>query len=434
MTTDGKQSTALAINGGTPIRTEPLPWELPGAHWIGDEELDLVSRVVRAQSPFRYYGADLQHMVDQLEGEWQTRLSRKHALAVNCGTQALHICLAAMGVGPGDEVLVPGYMWVSCISAVVRLGAIPRLVDIDDTFCMSVTDLEAKLNSRSKAILYVNMSGAPGHIDQIKDLAKQRGLWLLEDCCAGSRGQPCGAFGDMAIFSFQLNKNLTSGEGGLIVCDDDHLYKRAFAIHDLGFSRNAAGRLDPSDPNYQLWGVGARMSELSGAMALAQTRKLDQITAAMRTAKWRIRERLAAIPGIDLRNVLDPSGDSGPFMLMRFQTGALAQQIVEAVRAEGVRGPEGSLACLTLKDWGLHWYFNVQSLVHKRSIADSGFPWSHPDNAFHAQIDYSRGTLPVCDHYHDRGALLTVASRLSDQDIDDIASAFEKVCGVLLMP
>ncbi|WP_255324654.1 DegT/DnrJ/EryC1/StrS family aminotransferase [Thiorhodovibrio frisius] len=238
----------------------------------------------------------------------------------------------------------------------------------------------------------------------------------------------------MAIFSFQLNKNLTSGEGGLIVCDDDHLYKRAFAIHDLGFSRNAAGRLDPSDPNYQLWGVGARMSELSGAMALAQTRKLDQITAAMRTAKWRIRERLAAIPGIDLRNVLDPSGDSGPFMLMRFQTGALAQQIVEAVRAEGVRGPEGSLACLTLKDWGLHWYFNVQSLVHKRSIADSGFPWSHPDNAFHAQIDYSRGTLPVCDHYHDRGALLTVASRLSDQDIDDIASAFEKVCGVLLMP
>lgn len=436
MTAEGDQQQGLAINGGAPIRTEPLPWELPGAYWIGDEELDLVSRVVRAQSPFRYYGVDLQHMVDQLEQAWQTRLSRPHALAVNCGTQALHICLAAMGVGPGDEVLVPGYMWVSCISAVVRLGAIPRLVDIDDTFCMSVSDLEAKINPRSKAILYVNMSGAPGRIDQVQDLAKRRGLWLLEDCAqaagASLNNRPCGTFGDMAIFSFQLNKNLTSGEGGLIVCDDEHLYKRAFAIHDLGFSRNAAGRLDPSDPNYQLWGVGARMSELAGAMALAQTRKLDQITAAMRSAKWRIRERLAALPGLELRNVPDPSGDSGPFILMRFATPELAQQVVDAVRAEGVRGPEGSLACLTLKDWGLHWYFNVQSLVHKRSMADSGFPWSHPDNAFHEQIDYRRGSLPVCDDYHDRGALLTVASRLSDQDVDQIASAFEKVCRPLL--
>ena len=437
MSTQPRPANAeLAINGGEPVRTEPLPWELPGAHWIGAEEEELVGRVVRAQSPFRYYGADLQRMVDSLEAEWAARLGRRHALAVNCGTQALHICLAAMGVGPGDEVLVPGYMWVSCLSAVVRLGAIPRLVDIDETFCMALDDLEAKLNERSKAILYVNMSGAPGRIDEIARIARARGVKLLEDCAqaagASLRGKACGTFGDMAIFSFQQNKNMTSGEGGLIVCDDDHLYKRAFAIHDLGYARTEAGRLDPQDEAYQLWGVGARMSELSGAMALAQLRKLDRITGAMRAAKWRIRERLAALPGLTLRTVLDPEGDSGPFILMLFPDSATADAMIAAVQAEGVQGPEGSLNCVTMKQWGLHWYFNVPSLVHKRAISPDGFPWSHSANAFHEGISYGRGTLPVCDDFHDRGALLTVASCLTGQDVDDIATAFEKVGAALL--
>jgi dTDP-4-amino-4,6-dideoxygalactose transaminase len=436
MAADASLKSQLAINGGEAIRTEPLPWELPGAHWIGAEELELVTKVVTSKSPFRYYGADPQHMVDQLEAEWSKRLDRKYALAVNCGTQALHICLAAMDVGPGDEVLVPGYMWVSCLSAVVRLGAIPRLVDIDDTFCMCPKDLEAKLNPRTKAILYVNMSGAPGRIREIKTLAKKHSVYLLEDCAqaagASLDGQACGTFGDMALFSFQQNKNITSGEGGLIACDDTHLYKRAFAVHDLGFSRNAAGRLDPNDEAYQLWGVGARMSELSGAMVLAQTRKLTQITGAMRTAKWAIRDRLAKIDGIELRTILDPKGDSGPFILMLFKDKKTAATVIEAVKAEGIQGPAGSMALLTLTEWGLHWYFNVPSLVRKRSIASDGFPWSHPSNAFHEQIDYARGALPVCDDYHDRGALLTIASCLTEQDVDDIASAFEKVCSSVL--
>lgn len=426
----------LAINGGTPVRTAPLPWELPGAHWIGAEEEELVTRVVRAQSPFRYYGADPQHMVDNLEREFAERLGRRHALAVNCGTQALHICLAAMGVGPGDEVLVPGYMWVSCLSAVVRLGGIPRLVDIDDTFCMCPRDLEAKLNPRSKAILYVNMSGAPGRIDEVRRIARAHGVLLLEDCAqaagASLHGAPCGSFGDMAIFSFQQNKNMTSGEGGLIVCDDEQLYKRAFAVHDLGYARTAAGRLDPSDESCQLWGVGARMSELSGAMALAQLRKLDLITGAMRSAKWEIRRRLEALPGLTLRTILDPAGDSGPFILMLFPDGATAERVIAAVQAEGVRGPEGSLACITMKQWGLHWYFNVPSLVHKRAISPDGFPWSHPANAFHNEISYAHGTLPVCDDHCERGALLTVSSALTQKDVDDIATAFEKVCAALL--
>jgi 8-amino-3,8-dideoxy-alpha-D-manno-octulosonate transaminase len=110
-----EHANRLAIEGGEPVRKDPLPWELPGVHWIGDEEAELVDRVIKAKSPFRYYGPDLQHMVDTLESEWREKYDMPYTLGVNAGSQALLIALAAFGVGPGDEVAVPGYMWVSCL-------------------------------------------------------------------------------------------------------------------------------------------------------------------------------------------------------------------------------------------------------------------------------------------------------------------------------
>lgn len=436
MTGRGANLERLAIDGGTPVRTKRLPWELPGAHWIGEDERELVLSVVEAKSPFRYYGPDPQHCVDRLEAAWCEKFGHPHALAVNCGTAALHIVLAAMEVGPGDEVLVPGYMWVSCLGAVVRLGAIPRLVDIDDTFCMDPADLKTKINARTKAVLCVNMSGAPGRIAEIAEIARGNGLFLLEDCAqaigASQNGRPAGTFGDAAIFSFQLNKNMTSGDGGMIACKDEHLFKRCFAIHDLGYVRNAEGRLDPTDERYQLWGVGARMSELQGAMALAQLGKLDRITGAMRGAKWQIREALSDIPGLGFRHVVDPAGDSGPFLITTYPDRDTCRRFTAALRAEGIQGPDGSLACIPMSEWGLHWYFNNPSLVEKRSLSPDGFPWSHPANSFATGIDYRRGLLPTCDDLSDRAALLTIASCLTDSDVDDIIAAFRKVARVVL--
>jgi dTDP-4-amino-4,6-dideoxygalactose transaminase len=436
LSSSAEHANRLAIEGGEPVRSDPLPWELPGVHWIGDEEAELVDRVIKAKSPFRYYGPDLQHMVDTLEAEWREKYDMPYTLGVNAGSQALLIALAAFGVGPGDEVAVPGYMWVSCLSAVVRLGAIPRLVDIDDTFCMDPADLEAKINDRTKAVLFVNMSGAPGHIDKIAEITKKHGIYLLEDCAqaAGSslHGKPTGSFGDIAIFSFQLNKNMTSGDGGMMMCRDEHLFKRCFAIHDLGYARNSEGRLDPSEEDFQLWGVGARMSELAGAMALAQFRKLDKITGAMRSAKWRIREQLSDIKGLGFREIPDPSGDSGPFMITTYESQELRDQFVDALRAEGIRGPEGSLTCIKMNEWGMHWYFNNPSLVQKRSLSKDGFPWTHPSNAFCNDMSYEHGLLPGCDRRHDTGALMAVASCLTDRDIDDIVTAHRKVARVIL--
>ena len=244
MTADVRHlSNRLAIDGGTPIRSTPLPWELPGAYYIDEEEKRLVNQVIDARSPFRFYGLDAQGMVDRLESEWCSTFGHKHALGVNSGSAALHIALAAFGVGPGDEVLVPGYMWVSCMSAIVRTGAIPRLVDIDGSFCMDPVDLERKIGPRSKAVLIVNMSGVMGRNDRIAEICRKHKLRLLEDCAqaigASLKGRSAGSYGDIGIYSFQLNKNMTSGEGGLLVTEDEDLYKRCVALHDLGYARNA---------------------------------------------------------------------------------------------------------------------------------------------------------------------------------------------------
>ena len=421
----------LAIEGGTPVRDTPLPWELPGAHYIDDEEKRLVDQVIDARSPFRFYGLDSKGMVDQLEAEWCSTFGHKYALGVNSGTSALHIALAAFGVGPGDEVMVPGYMWVSCISAIVRTGAIPRLVDIDATFCMDPVDLERKIGPHSRAVLTVNMSGAMGHNDQIAKVCRKHGLRLLEDSAqaigASLNGRPSGSFGDIGIYSFQLNKNMTSGEGGLLVTEDEDLFKRCSALHDLGYSRNDQGRLDPSDERYQFWGTGSRMSELSGAMALGQMRKVRTITGHMREAKWKIREAIKEIPGITLREISDPAGDTGPFLLTVYPSAETCQRFTSALKAEGVRGPEGSTTCVTMSEWGMHWYFNIPSLVKKRSNSKDGFPWTHPSNAFAGSYGYGKGTLPVCDAMSDRAALLSIASVLTDQDVADIIAAFQKV-------
>lgn len=426
----------LAIEGGMPIRTEPLPWELPGAHWIDETERALVDQVLRAKSPFRFYGLDSQHMVDTFEQEWRDMFGHRHALAVSSGTAALGIAIAALDIGPGDEILVPGYLWVSCVSAVVRSGAMPRLVDIDDTFCIDPDDLERKIGSHTRAVLCVHMSGAPGRLADIAEICRRRKIALIEDCAqtagASFQGTPVGRHGDIGIFSFQLNKNMTSGDGGMIVCEDDTLFKRVVALHDLGYPRTAAGRLDTSDENIQLWGVGARMSELAGAMALAQLRKLSRITTAMREAKWQIRTALQSTPGLTFRRVPDPSGDSGPFLLMILPDEARATRFVQALRAEGIRGPEGSLTCITMREWGLHWYSNIPSLVHRRSNSRDGFPWSHPANAFAQDYTYTKGTLPNCDDLHARGALLAIASTLTQQDVDDIIHAMRKVAAGVL--
>ncbi len=428
-----KIGSKLAIQGGKPVRSKPLPPESPGIHYFDEKEVDFVCRVIKARSPFRFYGPDVQHMCDKLEQEFRKIYGVKHALGVSSGTEALYISLAALGVGPGDEVLIPGYLWTSCINAIVRLGAIPKLVDIDDTFTMSPEDLERKIGSQSKVVLVVHISGLPGDIEAIARIAKKHNLRVLEDCAQSNgatfKGKAVGTFGDIGIVSFQLNKSITAGEGGMIICDDEHLYNRCFGIHDLGYARNEVGILmDTScDEQYHMWGCGARMSELTGALALAQISKLNEINNAMREAKWKIRREIENIEGISLRRVIDPEGDTGAFLISIFENSEICRSFSEALKAEGIRGEGYAKPYIMMEEWGLHWYFNNKSLVNRRSLHENGWPWTLSQNHFAENYQYGKGTLPVCDDMAGRASLLKVPSCLTEEDIEDIVTAFKKV-------
>jgi 8-amino-3,8-dideoxy-alpha-D-manno-octulosonate transaminase len=411
-----------------------IPYEWPGSYFLGEEELAAAASVLKARSPFRFYGHALQGYADRLEKAYCERLGRKHALAVNSGTAALSLAMSALGLGPGDEVLLPGYLWVSCIAAVIRAGAIPRLIDVDDTFCTDPADLERKIGVHSRAVLLTHMSGAPGAVDKIAAICRAHKLSLIEDCAQANgatfRGQPVGTFGDLAIFSFQLNKNITAGEGGIVVCDEEALYRRAWACHDLGYPRNSEGRLDTTDPSLQLWGQGSRYPELLAAVVYTQLKKLDTITAAMRKAKYSLRKKLEGLPGLAFRRIIDPAGDTGPFLLMIWKDRETCLRIVEKTRAAGVQTGSHGLNNIPMTDWGLHIYYNNLSLVEKRSLSAAGRPWTDPLNSFAAKYEYKKGTLPVLDDLIERSSLLSIPPMLSSEAIDIIGAKFARAAQV----
>jgi 8-amino-3,8-dideoxy-alpha-D-manno-octulosonate transaminase len=422
----------LALEGGVPVRTKPLAPEWPGAHFMDKLEVDAVARVCRSKSLFRYYGLNLQNEVSKLEEEFAAYIGMKHALAVSSATAALQVALGALGIGPGDEVLIPGYFWVAVPGAVVRTGAIPVLVDCDDTFEMDAKDAERKITPRTKAILVVHMAGVIGRIKDLVALAHRRKLRVLEDCAQAAGctqgGVKAGAFGDIAIYSFQMNKHMTSGEGGMVVTNDLELYRRSFALHDLGYPRNDEGRLVFDDPTCQLWGIGCRMSELTGAVARVQLAKLDRIVGAMRSAKQRIKAALAGT--LTFREVPDPKGDGGSFLLTVFPTAALSLRFLEAVRAEGIISVGGNYP-FHMEQAGLHLYYNVASLVNKAGISRVS-AWQAQENQGSAGVTYGRGSCPRLDDVFSRTVVLCVASILTAGDVDDIIAGYRKVAAAVL--
>lgn len=411
-------------------RISLLPFEWPGSYYIAEEEIENVNKVLLARSPFRYYGHDVQHFVDGVEARYRERLGRRYALAVNSGTAALSVALSAMGVGPGDEVLLPGYLWVSCIASIVRAGAIPRLVDIDATFCMDPDDLAQKIGPHSKAVLIVHMNGSSGRLDDLLKVARDHNLRVLEDVAQGNggsyKGRPLGSFGDMATFSFQLNKHITSGEGGMVVTDDESLYRRAWACHDMGYPRDDNGRLVQDNPETQLWGQGSRMSELTAAMLAAQIDKLDTIVANMRRQANRLYAGLQDIAGLQLRYRPDPDGDTGASVLMIWPDAATCQRMVETTRAAGVCTPSGGNNARIDPNWGLHVYYYNRSLVERRSLTSVGRPWSDPLNTFAADYRYDKGSLPQADDLFSRSNVIMLTPTWTDDLTGQVIAIFRQ--------
>lgn len=423
-------SDKLAIEGGKPVRTKPLPLEFPGVHHMDGKEIRAAVRLLRTRSLFRYFGIKLQKEVEKLESEFARFLGVKHALAVSSGTGALHVALSALGVGPGQEVVVPAYMWVSVLAGVVNHGGIPVLADIDDTFCLDPAEVEKRITPKTTGIIIAHMSGAPGDAEAIQKIAHQHKLWLLEDCaqCNGGsiNGRKVGTFGDMGAFSFQMNKNMTAGEGGAVVTNDSHLHRRAFACHDMGYARDQNGRLIFTDPDLRLWGKGYRLDELRAAILRVQLKKLPRIIGNMRRSKYRIRKALERLPVVRLRRILDPRGDTGCFLITTYPDADTAKRVNQALRAEGIVTSSQGISNIVMTDWGLHLYYNSISLVNRSSVDGRGFPWNLAENAGLGG-EYSKGTCPRADSLFERSILLPIPSCLTRHDEDDIIRAFEKV-------
>jgi dTDP-4-amino-4,6-dideoxygalactose transaminase len=261
-------------------------------------------------------------------------------------------------------------------------------------------------------------------------VSQNHGLFLLEDCaqCAGGsvHGKKVGTFGDMAIFSFQMNKNMTSGDGGCIVTNDERLYNRAVACHDTGYARDSGGRAILDNLDLCLWGMGYRMDELRASILRVQLRKLPLIISHMRGSKYRIRKALEKCSQIKLRKIVDPDGDTGCFLLTTFQDSATAKAINLALRAEGIVTFSQGVSNVVMTQWGLHIYYNIPSLVNKTAADKRNSPWSLVENR-DSHTDYKQGTCPNADSLFERTILLAIPSRLTDRDEQDVIDAFEKV-------
>lgn len=351
----------LAVDGGTPTK-RPSPPMYPGASLINEEEAEAALRVVRSRRLFRFYGlGESQSQVAALERTFAAEVGVPYAVAVNSGTSALCTALAAAGVGPGDEVIVPAYTWVATAMAVAVMGGTPVLAEVDDSLTLDPADLRQRITARTKAVIPVHMRGTPADMQPIADICQAHGLTLIEDVAQADggayRGRRLGAWGDLACFSFQYTKLLTSGEGGIVTTADRRLYERAMIFHDAS---GTGGRDGFTEPTFV--GMNFRMPELIGAVALAQLYKLGDLLARLRRAAGAIRDGVSDL-GVPLRRLPDPQGDCGVCVVLFLPDPSRKGAVLKALRAENI----GSGGLWDPGSRDAHVYTGWEALVQRRA-------------------------------------------------------------------
>ena len=217
----------------------------PGSYWIGEEEKKEVLDVIESGHLFRYGSFDdpkFRHKTYTFEQEFARYCGVKHALLINSGTTALWIALQAMGLKPGDEVIVPAYTFVASYAAIIFAGCVPVLAEIDESLTIDPKDVHRRITPRTRAIMPVHMLGNPCQMDAIMAIAEKHGLLVLEDVCQAAggsyHGRKLGSIGKAGAFSLNVFKTITAGDGGILITDDDNVYQRAFALHDQGHAPN----------------------------------------------------------------------------------------------------------------------------------------------------------------------------------------------------
>jgi 3-amino-5-hydroxybenzoate synthase len=396
----------LAIRGGRPAKRKPLPeWPV-----YDEREVAAVTRVIQSRKWWRIAGSE----ADAFEREFARYQGAARALAVSNGTVAIELALSALGIGRGDEVLVPAYTFISTATAVLAAGAVPVPVDVlPDTYCMDPQATAAAITPRTRGILPVHMAGHAADMDALVELAQAHGLALLEDAAhaQGSdwKGRRVGALAQAGIFSFQSGKLMTAGEGGLVLSNDPELLERCFLFHSCGRPK--------TDRSYQhqLLGSNARLAELQAAVLRVQLERLDAHIETRQANAPALDALLREIPGI-VPQGSDPRVTRNPHYMYMFrydaaEFGGLGRlEFVDALIAEGVPAFLGypAVHCTPV--------FRNRAFAPRWNPADPLLP------------DYGRVRCPVSEELGETVVWLHHRTLLGDaEDVAEVAQAVRKV-------
>jgi 8-amino-3,8-dideoxy-alpha-D-manno-octulosonate transaminase len=313
---------------------------MPGFERWSDQERKEVNDVLQTGILMRY-GFDAARKNNwksrELEKVLCEKLKCNYAQLTSSGTAALTTALAALGIGYGDEVILPAFTFVASFEALLSVGAIPVFTDVDETLTLNPSSVRKSITPKTKAIMPVHMCGSMAQMDELVSICKENKLLLLEDACqslgASYNGKFLGTIGDAGTFSFDFVKTITCGEGGAVVTNDQKIYNHCDGFTDHGHDHQGADRGADQHP---FAGLNFRISELQAAVGLAQARRLDEFLAIQKKNHTLLKNILSQVPGISFRKIPDPAGDSCTFLSWFLPTEEITEKVVASMKAEGI--------------------------------------------------------------------------------------------------
>ena len=351
---------------------------------IGQEEIEAVRRVIESGRLFRYPHGEVSEAA-QFEREWEVKLGCGYAITVTSGTAALMCALVGVGVGPGDEVIVPGYTFIASAHATLAVGAIPAIAEIDESLGIDAADVERKITPRTKAIMPVHMLGLPADLDGVMAVAEKHGVPVVEDACqavGGSyKGKRLATHGKAGGFSFNFFKIISCGEGGSVVTDDDTVFQRAAIFHDGGaiFRDHAA---DITVPIYA--GMNFRTNDILAAVMRVQLTRLDGILEGLRAEKKLTLAELSDCSAFKPNPQNDADGDCGVSAPLLFESVSEAERFMARLEELGVSGSSPINS-------GRHVYSNWLTVLEKRG---AHHPKINPYNMTDTEYEYTTDMCP----------------------------------------
>jgi len=406
----------------------PIPEGAMGWSSIGEEEINAVVSLLREpQNLFRVRDDGKPSNCEQLERNLRDKTGAAHALFLASGTGALSCCLTGFEIGPGDEVIVPAYTFIATPAAVVDVGAVPIIAEIDESLGMCPIDLEKKITPHTRAVIVVNMVGVPARLDAIRGICKKHNLILIEDNCqaigATYKGKYCGVESDAFAWSTNFFKVITCGEGGVFFTNNERAFQRGVYQSDNGL--NDVGQGHPFDDNVKPFSrCGIRGNEIAAAVLNVQLSKLDGMLKHTRGLKKRLFSKLNTPVNYTPQYVDDPEGDCGFCVNLIMNDDAKVEPILALAEREGL--PLHKLYEAKLYEGGdLHIFSNWTPILEKRSANRLGYPWTDP--AYEGNAEYSADMCPRSLCILNRTVRLLFNINMTETNIDEFAEALNKI-------